>query len=456
MKFGAASWRRWLLAALLPVLLIAAVLALQAGHIKGVAQAYLFGYPLVIMDVTRANAALTLGPPNQLQRVRRFPDADFHEVVRPNVDTLYTTAFISLEQPHVFEMAANDARYEVMPFMNAWTDVFAAPGTRSTGTQGGRFLLVGPQWHGPMPAGLTLLRSSTTMVWLIGRTQTNGASDYAIVHGLQDGLRLRSLAAWQAGLEDAPVAWQAAAVKPAPAIEQMKAMPTEEFFIRLALLMKQNPPHAADTPMLAKLASLGLAPGQPPQWGLLERGSAALGRALADFGVARELAQPRNLVRGWSTPPATLGQYGTDYATRAAVAMVGLGANLPQDAIYPNTRVDSTGQLLDGSHRYALHFKASELPPVNAFWSLTAYDAHDFFIANPLQRYALGDRDPLVYNADGSLDLVLQAQPPSADREPNWLPVQAGEPFLLNARLYWPKAAALDGRWGMPAVQRLD
>jgi hypothetical protein len=136
--------------------------------------------------------------------------------------------------------------------------------------------------------------------------------------------------------------------------------------------------------------------------------------------------------------------------------MVGLGANLPQDAIYPNTRVDADGQVLNGSHRYVLHFKAGELPPVNAFWSLTAYGAHDFFIANPLQRYALGDRDPLVYNADGSLDIDVQAQPPSADKAHNWLPVQAGEPFLLNARLYWPKAAALDGSWGMPGVQRLD
>ena len=130
MKFPSARWRRLLLVALAPIVLIALLLALQAGRIKGLAQAYLFGYPLVIMDVTRANAALTLGPPNQLQRVRRFPDADFREVVRPNVDTLYTTAFITLDQPRVFEMAANDIRYEVMPFMNAWTDVFASPGTR--------------------------------------------------------------------------------------------------------------------------------------------------------------------------------------------------------------------------------------------------------------------------------------------------------------------------------------
>jgi hypothetical protein len=136
--------------------------------------------------------------------------------------------------------------------------------------------------------------------------------------------------------------------------------------------------------------------------------------------------------------------------------MVGLGANLPADAMYPNTRVDSRGAALDGRHRYRLRFLAGELPPVRAFWSITAYGPDEFLIANPLNRHALGDRDPLVFNADGSLDLWIQAEPPEPARRSNWLPVKAGEPFLLNARLYWPKEAALDGHWGMPAVERID
>lgn len=161
-------------------------------------------------------------------------------------------------------------------------------------------------------------------------------------------------------------------------------------------------------------------------------------------------------MRGWSTPSANVGQFGTDYNTRAAVAKVGLGANLPADATYPSTRLDAQGQALDGSHHYRLHFKAGELPPVKAFWSVTAYRADDFLIANPVNRYALGDRDPLVRNADGSLDLLVQATPPDRAMQANWLPVKAGAPFLLNARLYWPQAEALSGRWGMPAVERID
>jgi hypothetical protein len=236
----------------------------------------------------------------------------------------------------------------------------------------------------------------------------------------------------------------------------MRAMGTEAFFTRFAMLLANNPPAAADGPMRLKLARLGLQPGQTPAWSALDRWSVSLGRFIADWTVARELKKPRDLVRGWLTPPAMLGDYGTFYNTRAVVAMIGLGANLPADATYPNTKVDATGQALDGSHRYRLHFNAGELPPVHAFWSVTTYGADDFFIANPLHRHALGDRDPLVFNADGSLDLFVQAEAPAGDRGSNWLPVQAGAPFLLNARLYWPQPAALDGRWGMPAVERLD
>ena len=196
----------------------------------------------------------------------------------------------------------------------------------------------------------------------------------------------------------------------------MQALGTADFFTRLARLMVDNPPAPADAPMLAKLARIGVAPGRPPDWGPLERGAVSLGRWIAERRVRRELTQPRDLVHGWSTPPAMLGDYGTHYNIRAVVAMVGLGANLPADATYPNVRVDAAGQPLHGSHRYRLHFAPGQLPPVHAFWSVTAYGADDFLIDNPLGRHALGDRDPLVFNADGSLDLWVQADAASRRR----------------------------------------
>ena len=441
------------------LLVVGGTLVAKAEHIILGAEAYVFGFPLVIMDVTRANTASALEHDSALLRVRQFPDAQFRDVVRPNVDTLYTTAFIDMAKgPWVFEMAANTLRYEVMPFMDAWTNVFASPGSRSTGTAGGRYLLAGSGWQGQIPDNMTLLRAPTRMVWLIGRTQTNGVADYATVHRLQDGITLRSLAQFQSARGD----YAAATMRQRPIdgpkippIVQIQTMDVQSFFTRLADLMVDNPPAAADGPMLAKLSRLGLAAGQPPQWGLLDRWAVALGRWLADRTIARELSK-RPTVRGWITPPGNLGNYGTAYNIRAVVAMIGLGANLTADATYPSASVDSQGQMLDGSKRHRLHFKRADLPPVNAFWSITAYGPDDFFIDNPLKRYALGDRDPLVFNPDGSLDLLIQAHAPADDRRTNWLPVKAGQTFMLNTRLYWPKPAALDGSWGMPAIERLE
>jgi hypothetical protein len=440
---------------------LAALAAMQARFVTVGAQAYLYGYPLVIMDVTRQHSLRTAGAENELRRVRQFPDARFKAVVRPNVDTLYTTAFIDMSQgPWVFEMAPNAQRYEVMPFLDAWTHVIATLGTRTSGTAGGKYLLVGPGWKGAVPADMKLLRSPTRLVWLIGRTQTNGVADYPLVHHLQDGLALRQFGAEGVAPLTPPVhSTPTSATRVAPALppqQKLQQMNTDEFFNRLAHLMVDNPPALADAPMLLALAGIGIQPGQPFQSGALDRASLRLGRWLADYRLNRELKQARHLVRGWATPSAKLGQYGTDYNLRAAVAMVGLGANLPADAMYPHARLDAKGEPLHGGYRYRLHFNAGELPPTRAFWSVTAYGLDDFLIDNPLGRYALGDRDPLVFNPDGSLDLWIQSTEPAPDKRANWLPVAAGQPFVLNARLYWPQETALSGTWSMPAVERVQ
>jgi len=450
---------RWLGGMLLAVLLVlGGVMAAKSEYIVLGAQAYIYGYPLVMMDLTRAHAAQTIGAPNQLRRVRQFPGAAFRDVVRPNVDTLYTTAFIDMAHgPWVFELPAHRPRYELMAFLDAWTDVFAAPGTRTTGEAGGRFLLAGPNWQGETPAGLTLLRAPTRLVWLIGRTQTRGTADFPLVHRMQDQLRLNALSDWRLGRDSAPVDWQPGAVPSAPPQTLMRRMDSLDFFTRLTQLLVDNPPRAADAPLLLKLQRIGLRVGHAPDWNWLERCSVALGRRIADWKVDRELEGSRERqTHAWSTPPGVLGDYGTHYNIRAVVAKVGLGANLPIDAIYPFTRVDAQGAALHGDQRYRLHFAAGALPPVTAFWSVTAYGGDDFLIDNPLQRFARASHDELLYNPDGSLDLWIQAQAPSQERQRNWLPVRPGSSFLLGARLYGPKAGALAGDWQMPALQRID
>jgi len=450
---------------ILAVLLTTVVLLYtKLDYIKGGAEAYVFGYPLVMMELTRQTAVQSIGPENHLRRVRQFPDASFRDVVRPNVDTLYTTAFIDMQQgPWVFEMPANQQRYEVMPFMDAWTNVFAAPGSRMNSRNskgdikgGGKYLLVPANWQGLVPPGLQVLRAPTQIVWLIGRTQTNGVADFDLVHTLQDGLQLRSLADWQANKPEAPSVWQPQPEKALPPIVQMRQMDVMHFFGNLSRLMQDNPPAVADAPMLEKMRRIGITPGTVADWSWLDKKCIALGRWLADRKIAQELKKPRDAVNGWVTPPANLGNYGTDYNIRAVVAMIGLGANLPADAIYPSASVDNHNRPLDGNKRYRLHFPADQLPPARAFWSVTAYGTDDFLIDNPIQRHALGSRDALAMNEDGSLDIYLQAAAPPDKWLANWLPVKQGRGFILNARLYWPMPAALEARWHMPAIEALD
>ncbi len=448
--------RFWIILSLILALALASLYALKDKIMLG-AEAYVYGYPLLIMDITRIQSGHNIGPENQLRRVRQFPDANFKEVVRPNVDTLYTSAFLSMKQgPWVFEMPVQSERYELMPFMDAWTNVFASPGTRTRKGNESTYLLAGPDWQGTVPAHMTLLRSPTDMVWLIGRTQTNGVADFETVHRLQNGLKLYAFKHNQATEEPASQEKGKLSQHGLSPVAQMKALSTAAFFERLFQLMVDNPPAAEDAPLLSRLAHAGLRPGPGVQLSRLDELSFSIGRWLANQKIKNALSA-KNTDGTWRTPPLNLGQYGSDYNTRAVVAMVGLGANLPEDALYPNTASDEQGQPLNGKHKYLIHFAANQLPPVNAFWSLTAYGQDDFLVPNALNRFALGDRDPLHFNADGSLDIWIQASAPQETHQmSNWLPIQKDQNFSLNARLYWPKPAALNGTWQMPKVVRLE
>jgi hypothetical protein len=234
-----------------------------------------------------------------------------------------------------------------------------------------------------------------------------------------------------------------------------KGSPGAEYFALLATLMKQHAPAIGDGVILAKMRALGIAPGEPFRMeGLPPAARAAIEQAPA-LGVARIMGHEQDageIVNGWTFTRKT-GDYGTDYLQRAFITAVGLGANLPQDAIYPMARVDSSGRPLDGRSKYVLRFPAGEMPPVEGFWSLTMYDSEMFFVDNPLNRYTVSPRDALKANADGSVDLLIQNESPGRDRESNWLPAPRG-PFALMLRTYWPKNDLLNGWWAPPGVTR--
>jgi hypothetical protein len=344
-----------------------------------------------------------------------------------------------------------------MPLMDAWTNVFATVGKRSYGTQAGHYLIAGPQWQGTVPDNTVRIDSPTDMVWIIGRIQTNGKADIPNVAELQEQFTLTPLDRWHQRLANPsnPVVQRASqsALDPYQQIEQMTAA---EFFSLLAALMTEQRAGPQDGPAMEGLVKIGVIPGlefEADQLSWMDHYLLDYALKVTRSAIKERLKGDRALENGWAVQRDTIGEYGTDYAMRAAVAMIGLGALPPAEASYPNTAVDSQGAVLSGSHSYRLHFPAGETPPVNAFWSLTLYDQDGFLVANPIGRYTLGDRDELVYNADGSLDLHIQQVAPR-EGQANWLPTPEGN-FALTLRIYHPKPEFLDGSWQLPAVERL-
>jgi hypothetical protein len=357
----------------------------------------------------------------------------------------------------VLSVPDTGGRYYLMQMLDAWTNVFAVPGTRTTGNKAGHFAVTGPGWSGTLPKGVQQLKSPTDMVWMIGRTQTNGPKDYAAVHAIQKQFRLVPLSAF-----GKPYTPPAGAVDPsvdmklAP-VEAVAKMSTADFFAALARLMKDNPPPPADAPVLARLAKLGIVPGEKFDASRLDPTVAKALEKVVPMTLDKLTAASKQTgapINGWRTPPMKLGDYGSDYGLRAVVALIGLGANLPADAVYPSAYVDGAGQALSGAHRYVLHFDKGQEPPVRAFWSVTMYDPNSFFVANSINRYAVSSWMPFKRNADGSLDLYIQKDSPGKDKEANWLPAPDGE-FNLTMRMYWPTEkppSIVDGSWKPPGV----
>ncbi len=428
-------------------------------------EAYLYAYPLVLQDVTRqqmTNATapqFPLAPTNQFANARTVPSIDMREVVRPNVDTLYSTAWLDLgPEPVVLSVPATD-HYFMLPLYSLWTDVFAAPGTRTTGRNRAVELLVaGPSWRGEVPQGLELVRAPTRYVGIIGRTQINGPADDAAVHKVQDQFKITPLHA-RGGPAGSP-----AAVRVDPAIDmktpppvQVDRMDNAAFFERFTSLLKDNPPGPLDYPIVHRMERVGIRVGSPFDLGAAPAHLKEAFEKGVSEGKAELLRESDRVsgasAKGW-TYSTRAGTYGTDYLYRAGIARCCLGENLPQDALYPSAGTDSEGQPLDGNGKYVIHFAKGQLPPVDAFWSVTAYDKDGYFIPNPLKRQAIGVHDRLVGNADGSIDLAIQADSPGKDREANWLPVGKGV-FTLMMRLYAPRAEAIEAGWQPPPIQRV-
>jgi len=445
----------------------------QAAHQTAI-DAYVYFYPLITMDLTRRQMTnvepgkvFGSGPMNMFANVPEYPTADMKVVVRPNFDTLYSVAWIDLTSgPMVISVPDTDRRYYLLPMLDMWSDVFASPGWRTTGTKAGHFIIVPPGWHPGtqgtlnesfnLPTDTQRIDAPTPYVWIIGRIKTDGPQDYEAVHVLQSGLRIAPASDWGKSPVPVVVKIDSSVDMKTPPKAQVDNMPVDKYFAYAAELLKLHPPHVTDQPIIAEMGQIGLHAGESFDLSKLDPDmqKAFVGvREEAQQLMAWKLPTLARVENGWSLNTDTMGVYGTYYLKRAIVAQLGLGANLPQDAIYPLNLADSAGQPLDGAHNYTIHFEKAQLPPVRAFWSITLYDAQGFQVANTLNRFAVSSWMSFAYNPDGSLDLYFQHDNPGADKEANWLPAPAG-PFNLTMRLYGPDQAALTGKWAPPPVRQ--
>jgi hypothetical protein len=446
----------------------------QEAHAIGV-DAYVYFYPLLTMDISRKQFTniepgkeFGKGPMNMFVSVPEYPPANFRGVVRSNFDTLYSIAWLDLtKEPMIISVPDTGGRYYLLPVLDMWTDVFASPGWRTTGTQAGNFLVTPPGWRPDLrerfveefrlPKDTQRIDAPTPYVWIIGRTKTDGPPDYPAVHRIQAGYKATPLSEW--GKTPTPVE-----VKIDPSVDmktppkiQVDTMPAGKYFAYAAELLKLHPPHITDEPIIAQMKRIGIEPGRSFD---IDKVAPAVKKGLEGAPEAAQklmewkIPTLARVANHWSMNTDTMGVYGNYYLKRAIVAQVGLGANLPEDAIYPLNLGDEAGRPLDGANKYTLHFEKGATPPVNAFWSVTLYDPEGFQVANPLNRFAVSSWMPFKYDPDGSLTLYFQNESPGKDKEANWLPAPKG-PFNLTMRLYSPKSEALTGRWNPPPVTKV-
>jgi len=434
-------------------------------------EAYTYAYPLVFMDLMREMVtnvarpnAYGNSPVNRWGHKRSFPDAAFYQVPRPNADTLYSSLFFDVKkEPLIIDIPDSGGRYYLLQMVDLWTDTFASPGKRTTGTGPQTYMLAGPDWEGTVPENIEIIRCPTNTGLIAGRTQTNGKKDYEKVHAFMDGFVSMPLSAWGTDLA-ADFTWPDAKTNPdvkmGRPVQKIAKMDAATYFARFSELIKDNPPHGNDFNILARMQRIGLEPGKPfllsDQPPIVQD---ALNKApqVATPIIVDAYPKVGKVINNWQVRSALVGTgtFGTAYLRRATNTWGGVISNVVEDAIYPKAYTDSTGEPLTSDRKYVLRFEKGGLPPVRAFWSLSMYNKKNLFADNPLNRYVIGDRDKLEFDEDGSLTIYMQRTSPGEDKESNWLPTPKAGAFSLSLRLYWPKPEVLRKPWSPPAVERV-
>ena len=426
-------------------------------------RAYVFGYPLVLMEITkRIQTAVAFpvpqgAPLNQFAHTRALGAAHEKGGLRPHADSLDSVGWLDLaKEPIVLTIPKTD-RYFLLDLWSVWYDIFEVLSSRTIGDGGGHFALTGPRWSGKLSERLKRIPCPTETVWVNGRFQAAQVEDIQAVHQLQDQLRLTPLSEWGKPATVRTTPFRTNIDRKTVPREQISGFTAKAFYTQLARLMWKNPPQEDDAPMIEEMSSIGLSATKDFAFETLPE--AAMGSMQAGLESARQKLidtdkqnSPR-LVNGWSIHIHP-GRYGTDYLGRALSAFQGAATSLADDIFCLHTTVDQVAEPLRGSNQYTIHFDQDRLPPVNASWTIALYDGKHQPATNAVQRYAIGDHDRLRVSSDGSLTIYIQHDWPGFERDSNWLPAPKGG-FELLFHLYWPKPEVLRAKWRPPAVIRV-
>jgi hypothetical protein len=427
-------------------------------------EAYVFAYSMLENYKTMYAQAVNEDLPasrrtfNQFNHFRHLLNPEFSEIVAPNNDTLYSTAWLDLgTEPVVLSLPAfPDKRYFVFQIVDMYAFNVEYIGARTTGYQPGRYLFAGPGWQGTIPKGIDgVRRTEGRYLFLLGRTSAKGAEDLPAVNALQDQYTLTPLSAYLGQPAPAPAPTSAF-----PAYDLKKAA-SIDFINYFNFLLGQIEPGPDERPLLEKWAKIGVQPGKAFDAATLApdvREVVAEGVAAAHEKIKAESLKVGRNVNNWTLIAEGFGyrsMVGGKDLMRAAANMIGLYGNNPEEAYNFSAAKDSAGESLDASkHDYVIHFKTP--PPVQAFWSVTMYKQPEtLLVSNPIKRYSIGDRTPgFTTNKDGSVTIYVQHKSPGPDKESNWLPAPDG-PFVLALRIYWPEQDILDGKWQPSAIEKV-
>ena len=412
-------------------------------------------FPLVLMDATEISATNTeeavtgKAPVNQFIHSVAQANAQFRNVVTPNVDTIYSQVWYDLsEEPMVYELPETD-RFCKVQVLDAWTN------TAAVLDQAGAYAITLSTWEGELPKGVTRIDVPTSMAWSITRTILSGEEDLPNVRAIQEKMKLMPLSNYISGDTYEPPKGSYSEENNYVPVDKVLSMDPVTFFNKANELMVKNSPAAADKEMLEKIAAVNVGPGMEFDASVLTGDVAKSWKTMLTEirpKLVKEGMKFSKKLGQWSYFGAPIGDCNTEYAYRALVALAGLGANTVEVALYAKTEQDADGNLLTGEKSYTLHFESYPQVLEGGFWSVTAYGDDDFLIDNPIDRYCINDRSGLKANEDGSVDVILSKDAP--EDTTNWLPVGDGG-FHLYMRIYTPDMDALD-TWTAPTITELD